>query len=101
MQVQGGAHDLASVIGDPPTPGAGDLGDQAVRVEAHGRQRLEQLCRYITRPPLSDERVPLNAAGQLKLKPKTPWRDGTTHLVMSPLELMQRLAGWFPGRGCT
>ena len=26
------------------------------------------------------------------LKLKTPWRDGTTHLVMSPLELMQRLA---------
>jgi hypothetical protein len=23
---------------------------------------------------------------------KTPWRDGTTHLVMSPLEFMQRLA---------
>jgi len=21
-----------------------------------------------------------------------PWRDGTTHLVMSPLEFMQRLA---------
>jgi hypothetical protein len=28
----------------------------------------------------------------VKLKLKTPWRDGTTHLVMSPLEFMQRLA---------
>jgi hypothetical protein len=28
----------------------------AVRVEAHDRKRLEQLCRYITRPALSDER---------------------------------------------
>jgi hypothetical protein len=27
----------------------------AVRVEAHERKRLEQLCRYITRPALSDE----------------------------------------------
>ena len=35
----------------------------AVRVEAHYRKRLEQLCRYITRPALSDERVQLNAAG--------------------------------------
>ena len=26
------------------------------------------------------------------LKLKTFWRDGTTHLVMSPLEFMQRLA---------
>jgi len=28
-----------------------------VRVEAHDRKRLERLCRYITRPALSDERV--------------------------------------------
>jgi hypothetical protein len=67
-----------------------------VRVEAHDRKRLEQLCRYITRPALSDERVQLNAAGQVELKLKTPWRDGTTHLVMSPLEFMQRLAALVP-----
>jgi len=36
--------------------------------------------------------VQLNAAGQVELKLKTPWRDGTTHLVMSPLEFLQRLA---------
>ena len=63
----------------------------AVRVEASDRKRLAQLCRYITRPALSDKRVQLNDAGQMELKLKTPWRDGTTHLVMSPLELMQRL----------
>jgi uncharacterized protein (DUF983 family) len=68
----------------------------AVRVEAHDRKRLDQLCRYITRPALSDERVRLNAAGQVELKLKTPWRDGTTHLVMSPLEFMQRLAALVP-----
>jgi hypothetical protein len=68
----------------------------AVRVEAHDRKRLEQLCRYITRPALSDERVQLNAAGQVELKLKTPWRGGTTHLVMSPLEFMQRLAALVP-----
>ncbi len=45
---------------------------------------------------LSDERVQLNAAGQLELQLKTPWRDGTTHLVMSPLEFMQRLAALVP-----
>jgi Putative transposase len=45
---------------------------------------------------LSDERVQLNAAGQLELQLKTPWRNGTTHLVMSPLEFMQRLAALVP-----
>ena len=49
-----------------------------------------------TRPALSDERVQLNAAGQVEFKLKTPWRDGTTHLVMSPLEFMQRLAALVP-----
>jgi hypothetical protein len=68
----------------------------ALRVEAHDRKRLEHLCRYITRPALSDERVQINAAGQVELKLKTPWRDGTTHLVMSPLEFMQRLAALVP-----
>jgi hypothetical protein len=95
----------------------------AVRVEAHDRKRLEQLCRYIARPALSDERVQLNAAGQVELKLTTPRRDGpagrtgpvarflarhqqstgllvsglsTTHLVMSPLEFMQRLAALVP-----
>ncbi|BAO83844.1 hypothetical protein SMCB_1616 [Serpentinimonas maccroryi] len=54
------------------------------------------MCRYITRPALSDERVQLNTVGQVELKLKTPWRDGTTHLVMSPLEFMQRLAALVP-----
>ncbi len=27
---------------------------------------------------------------------KTPWHDGTTHLVMSPLKFMQRLAAFVP-----
>ena len=60
------------------------------------RQALEQLWRYITRPALANERVQTNAAGQVVLKLKTAWRDGTTHLVMSPLEFMQRLAALVP-----
>ena len=68
----------------------------AVRCGAEDRQTLEQLCRYITRPALANERVQCNAAGQVVLKLKTPWRDGTTHLVMSPLEFMQRLAALVP-----
>jgi hypothetical protein len=44
------------------------------------------------RPALSDGRVQCNAAGQLGLKFKTPWRDGATHLMMSPLEFVPRRA---------
>ena len=38
----------------------------------------------------------MNHAGQVVLKLKTPYRDGTSHLVMSPLEFMQRLAALVP-----
>jgi hypothetical protein len=58
----------------------------AVRCTAKDCQALEQLCRYITRPLLADERVRTNAAGQAVLKLKTPHRDGTTRLVMSPTD---------------
>jgi hypothetical protein len=37
----------------------------AVRVEAHDRERLEELRRYITRLAPSDERVQRDAAMQL------------------------------------
>ena len=51
----------------------------AVRCGADDRQALEQLCRTITRPALANERVQCNAAEQVVLTLKTPWRDGTTH----------------------
>lgn len=49
--------------------------------------------RYAARPlALANERVRCNAAGQVVVKQKTAWRDATTHLVMSPPEIMQRPA---------
>ena len=57
-------------------------------------------CRFqgqITRPAIANERLSVNRAGQVVLKLKTPYRDGTSHIVMSLLEFMQRLPepmGW-------
>jgi len=64
----------------------------AVRCGADDRQALEQLCRYITRSALANERIQTSSAGQVVLKLKTPWCDGTTHLVMLSLEFVRRLA---------
>ena len=72
----------------------------AVRCGAHQRKELERLCRYITRPVIANERLKRNGAGQVVLQLKSPYRDGTTHIVMSPLEFMQRLAALVPLRGC-
>jgi hypothetical protein len=43
----------------------------AVRCGADDRQALEQLCRYITRLALANDRVQTNAARQVVLKLKT------------------------------
>ena len=67
-----------------------------VRCEAHDRQGIEQLCRYITRPAISNERLSVNREGKAVLKLKTPWRNGTTHIVLTPMEFMQRLAALVP-----
>jgi hypothetical protein len=60
------------------------------------RDTLERLCRYITRPALGHKRGPRTPAGEVALQLKTPYRDGTTHLVMTPLEFLQRLAALVP-----
>jgi hypothetical protein len=49
--------------------------------------------RAITRPAIANERLSQDGAGNVVLQLKSPWRDGTTHLRMSPLEFMQHLAG--------
>ena len=67
-----------------------------VRCAMNQRNKLEQLCRYITRPAIANERLTLNSAGDVVLQLKSPYQDGTTHIVMSPLEFMQRLAALVP-----
>ncbi|MDV6345792.1 transposase [Nitrosomonas sp. Is37] len=67
-----------------------------VRCAMNQRGKLEHLCRYITRPAIAEERLARNKDGQVVLMLKTPYRDGTTHIVMSPLEFMQWLAALVP-----
>ena len=59
-------------------------------------QGLEHLCRYITRPAIANERLKRNRAGDVVLQLESAVKDGTTHIVMAPLEFMQRLAALVP-----
>jgi len=68
----------------------------AVRCGAGQRQEFERLCRYITRPAIANERLKPTCAGQVVPRLKNAFRDGTTHVVMSPLEFMQRLPALVP-----
>jgi hypothetical protein len=67
-----------------------------VRWGADQRKELEHLCRYITRPAIANERLKRNRAGNVVLQLKSAFKDGTTHIVMEPLEFMQRLAALVP-----
>jgi hypothetical protein len=67
-----------------------------VRCAINQRYKLEHLCRYITRPAISNERLTLNRAGDVVLQLKSLYHDGTTQIVMAPLEFMQRLAALVP-----
>ena len=51
-----------------------------VAVAGEDRDRLEQLCRYLLRPPIVQERLALRPDGRVLVTLKLPWRDGTTHL---------------------
>ena len=57
-----------------------------VACEAHEREKLERLCRTITRAAVSTERWSLTAQGNIRYRLKTPYRDGTTDIVFEPLD---------------
>jgi len=65
-------------------------------IQPHQREKLERLCRYVSRPPIAVERLALTSTGQVRYQLKTAYRDGTTHIVLDPLDLMARLAALVP-----
>ena len=67
-----------------------------IGVEAEQREKLERLTRYVSRPPVAIERLDLTAQGQVRYRLKTAYRDGTTHIVLEPLDFIARLAALVP-----
>jgi len=65
-------------------------------VEAEQTGKLERLARYVSRPAIAADRLALTAQGDVRLQLKTPYRDGTTHLILEPLDLLARLAALVP-----
>ena len=75
---------LRTVLGRDKTATAGLCADAhgfslhaGVRCGTHQRKALERLCRHITRPAIANERLKEDAAGNVVLQLKSPWRDGT------------------------
>lgn len=78
--------------------------DASVRIEGHDRRGIERLVRYCARPPFALHRlhaVEGNASlrssdARLLYRLPAPTPDGRSVLVLSPLELLQRLARLIP-----
>ena len=68
----------------------------AVSAWSTNRARLEQLVRYTARPAVSEERLSESANGDIHYRLKTPWTDGTTGVVFSPLEFLEKLSALVP-----
>ncbi len=67
-----------------------------VAARAGERHKLERLCRTIARPAVSEKPLSLTANGNVRYQLKTPYRDGTTHVIFEPLDFIARLAALVP-----
>jgi hypothetical protein len=67
-----------------------------VSAKAYQRDKLERLCRYISRPPVSAARLSLTNLGNIRYELKTPYRNGTTHVIFEPLDFISKLAALVP-----
>jgi len=68
----------------------------ATTVAGGDRAALERLCKYVARPPLAVGRLTQVSDELLSFQLKTPWSDGTTAILLSPLELVEKISALVP-----
>ena len=68
----------------------------ATFVGATDRRRLEELVAYMTRPPLATNRLSVNENGDLIDTMKRVFSDGTRAVLLSPLEIIEKLCAMVP-----
>ncbi|MCP4437154.1 MAG: hypothetical protein GY812_16850 [Actinomycetia bacterium] len=67
-----------------------------VHVDAGDTETLERLARYVARGPVANERLRELPDGRVAVDFHHRWRDGTTGIVLDPLDLIARLAALVP-----
>ena len=68
----------------------------ATYVEAQDRDRLAQLCRYIQRPPIAQDRLVSMSDGRFYYAFKRTWANGARGIFFEGGDLMERLAALIP-----
>ena len=88
----GSGNPFVSTVGEV----AGFSLHAGVAARANERNKLERLCRYVTRPPVSTKRLSMTRNGRVRYELKTPWHNGTTHVIFEPLDFISRLVALVP-----
>jgi hypothetical protein len=60
------------------------------------RHQLENLCRYMARPAVATELLSRFPDGRVLYQLRHRWRDGTTHVIFDPMDLMGKLVALVP-----
>jgi hypothetical protein len=55
-----------------------------VSAKSYQKDKIERLCRYITRPAVSLKRLRLSETGKVIYELKNPYKNGTTHVAFEP-----------------
>lgn len=97
---EGHTEDEARLRGAKKSPWAAEaLGTNVhagVTMRAGDREGLERLLRYCARPAFSLERLSELGDGRVAYELRKPRKNGATHLVMTPVQLLGRLAAVVP-----
>jgi Putative transposase len=62
--------------------------------------RISTACSGSSCPAVSTQRLSLTRNGQIRYELKTPYNDGTTHVIFEPLDIMYRMYGMPRAQGC-
>jgi hypothetical protein len=62
----------------------------------HYERSFENLCRYVARPAVATERLSQFPDGRVLYRLRHQWRDGTSHVIFEPVDLIGKLAALVP-----
>jgi len=91
-----GTEEADDTNGQMLAKGGGFSLHAGVSAKAHERAKIERLCRYIARPAVSTHRLERLPDGKISYELKTPYKNGTTHVLFEPLDFIARLAALVP-----
>lgn len=89
-------HTISQRISMGPQQGQKVFTLQTLFANVDEPEKLERLCRYISRPAISEQRLSISNQGQVRYELQTPYFNGTTHVFFSPIHFMGKLAALIP-----